>query len=360
MGVTYDRGAAGRPVLAAISDLHRRRRGSRDPVAVVAPPDGALIEVNPRFRKLFGIPDPLPSDWTLRSLGSPELSEALESWDGTELLVFRRLSLGGIVGSVRLLPIPASFPVRGLLQFTPERVPADDGRSTDAGHFERLRALGETAAVIVHQIRIPLSTIQLGIESVRLSPSLEASLSPRLEVALEQLTRLDRLLGSLGSFTRPRRPAPRSMEVRKTLSDALAAVESALRGPRTTVTLQVRPDPLWIVADPEWIAEAIQNLVVNAVEARPEGGVIHLSATAPRTRPGWVEIRVVDQGPGIPPFLLDRVFQPFFTTKRTGTGLGLAIVKNLVELHGGSVSLKSEPGRGTAVQIDLPTGDPGA
>jgi signal transduction histidine kinase len=144
------------------------------------------------------------------------------------------------------------------------------------------------------------------------------------------------------------------MEVRKTLTDALAAVESALRGPRTTVTLRVRPDPLWIVADPEFVVEAVQNLVVNAVEARPEGGVIHLSAAL--TRPGRIEIRVADQGPGIPSFLIERVFQPFFTTKRTGTGLGLAIVKNLVELHGGAVSLESEPGRGTTVRIELPSG----
>jgi len=356
VGVMYDRGAAGRPILAAVSDLHRRRRGSRDPVAILALPEGAVLEVNPRFRKLFGVPDPLPRDLTIQSLASPELGQALQGWDGTDLLLLRRMSLGGIVGTGRLLPVPATFPPQALLQFSP----GDDAAARDDGHFGRLRALGETAAVIVHQIRIPLSTVQLGIESVRSSPALEASLSPRLELALEQLARLDRLLGSLGNFTRSRRPAPRSMEVRKTLTDALAAVESALRGPRTTVALTVRPDPLWIVADPEWIAEAIQNLIVNAVEARPEGGVIHLSATAPRTRPGRVEIRVVDQGPGIPPFLIDRVFQPFFTTKRTGTGLGLAIVKNLVELHGGTVSLESEPGRGTTVQIDLPTGEPGA
>jgi signal transduction histidine kinase len=354
-----DRSTVGRPVLAAFEDVHRRRRGSRDPVAVLGLPRGALLEVNSRFRKLFGVPDPLPPDLTILSLGAPELGSFLRGWDGTEPRLIRRMSVGGIVGKGRLLPIPATFPVQALLQFTPDRSSADDAREKDAGHFERLRALGETAAVIVHQIRIPLSSVQLGVESVRSSPALDPSLSPRLETALEQLGRLDHLLASIGNFARPRWPVPRSMEVRKTLSDALAAVEAALRGPRTTVTLQVRPDPLWIVADPEWVAEAVQNLIVNAVEAKPEGGVIHLSAALSRTRQGWVEIRVVDQGPGIPPFLLDRVFQPFFTTKRTGTGLGLAIVKNLVELHGGFVTLESEPGRGTTVQIDLPSGSRG-
>jgi signal transduction histidine kinase len=320
-------------------DLHHRRRGSRDPVAVLALPRGSLIEVNPKFRKLFGVPDPLPPDLTM-----PELGGLLRGWNGAEPRQIRQMSLAGIAGRARLFPMRAA---RAMLQFTPE--PAKD-----AGHFERLRALGETAAEIVHQIRVPLSSVQLGVEMFRSSPALHPSLSPRLEIALEQLGRLDRLLGSIGNFTRSRRPSPRPMEVRKTLTDALAAVESALRGPRTTVTLRVRPDPLWIVADPEFVVEAVQNLVVNAVEARPEGGVIHLSAAL--TRPGWIEIRVADQGPGIPSFLIERVFQPFFTTKRTGTGLGLAIVKNLVELHGGAVSLESEPGRGTTVRIELPCG----
>jgi signal transduction histidine kinase len=344
-----------RPVLAAFEDVHRRRRGSRDPVAVLALPRGSLLEVSPGFRKMFGVPDPLPPELTIQSLGAPELGSVLRGWDGAEPRQIRRMSVAGIAGRGRLLPIPASTPLQALLQFTPDR-PAGDGRTKDAGHFERLRSLGETAAEIVHQIRIPLSSVQLGVGSVRSSPALDPALAPRLDTAIEQLERLDRLLGSLGNFTRPRRPSPRSMDVRKTLSDALDAVESALRGPRTTVTLQVRPDPLWIVADPGFVVEAVQNLVVNAVEARPQGGVIHLSATLSRSRPGWVQIRVVDQGPGIPSFLIDRVFQPFFTTKRAGTGLGLAIVKNLVELHGGTVSLQSEPGRGTTVQIDLPSG----
>jgi signal transduction histidine kinase len=337
--------------MAVIEDLHRRRRGSRDPVAVVALPRGAVLEVSQTFRKMFGLPDPLPPDLSIQSL-SPEIGSFLRGWDGAEPRAIRRMSVAGIAGRGRLFPIRAASTPQAMLQFTPD----GPTETKDAGHFERLRSLGETAAEIVHQIRIPLSSVQLGVESVRSSPALDPALAPRLDTAIEQLGRLDHLLGSLGNFTRPRRPSPRSMDVRKTLSDALDAVESALRGPRTTVTLQVRPDPLWIVADPGFIVEAVQNLVVNAVEARPQGGVIHLSATLSRSRPDWVQIRVVDQGPGIPSFLIDRVFQPFFTTKRAGTGLGLAIVKNLVELHGGTVSLQSEPGRGTTVQIDLPSG----
>jgi signal transduction histidine kinase len=322
-------------------------------------PQGAVIESNRRFRDLFGMPE------TIASLEAPDLQRVLRSWDGTEPRLIRRMTLDGIEGRGRLLPIPASFPIQAILQFTPR---VDEGRLKDLledrlqqiGNFERMRALGETAAVIVHEIRTPLSSIRLGIESVRSSRAIPSSLCPRLDVALEQLTRLDRILGSIRNFARPRRLEPRPMDVRKTFTDALAGLEAALQGSRTTITLAVRPDPLWITADPECLAEVIQNLVLNAVEARPEGGEISLSATTSGIRSGWVEIQVVDQGPGIPPFQMHRVFQPFFTTKRTGTGLGLAIVKNLVELHGGFVSLQSAKGRGTTVTIDLPSRGPGA
>ncbi len=235
-----------------------------------------------------------------------------------------------------------------------------EDRLQQIGNLERLRALGETAAVIVHQIRTPLSSVHLGVESVRSSAALDPALRPRLDVALEQLGRLDRLLSSIRDFSRPRRLEARPIDLRTIFSEALAAVESSLQAPRTSVTVEVRPDPLRIVADPECLAEAIQNLIVNAVEARPGGGVISLSAAPSRLRRGWVRIRVLDHGLGIPPFLLERVFQPFFTTKRTGTGLGLPIVKNIVELHGGFISLRSGEGRGTTVTIDLPSGGPGA
>lgn len=354
--------------VAAGEPLHGLCHGCPDPVAVLSLPEGGLLDVNRAFRDLLGVPDPVPPDMTIQDLGAPELRRVLRAWSGTEPRAIRRMTLGGVEGRGRLLPIPSAFPQEAFLQFTPnrDRSRVDEGRLKDLlddrlqqiGNFERLRALGETSAVIVHEIRVPLSSIHLAIESVRSSRALEPSLRSRLDVALEQLDRLDRLLGSIRNFAGPRRLAVRPMDVCRTFSTALDAVEASLAGPRTTVALDVRPDPLWITADPDLLAEAIQNLIVNAVEAQPEGGTISLSA-APGRRRGWVEIRVADQGSGISPSVRERVFQPFFTTKRTGTGLGLAIVKNIVELHGGFVSLDSAPGRGTAVSIDLPSAGPG-
>jgi signal transduction histidine kinase len=363
---TIDRDGSREALLTAHAGVHRLCHGCRNPVAVFSLPEGVLIEVNGAFRGLFGVPDPLPAELTILSLGAPELSRVLRTWDGAEPRRIRGMTLGGIEGRGKLLAIPAAFPLQAFLEFIPNRARVDERRLNDLlkdrlqqiGNFERLRALGETAAVIVHELRAPISSVQLGIEMVRSTPSLDPALRSRLDVALEQLGRLDRLLGNIRNFARPRRLAARAVDLRKAFSSAVASVEASLRGPRTTVAIQVRPDPLWIVADPDCLAEVIERLIVNAVEARPEGGAISLSAALSASRRGWVEIRVVDEGAGIPPSLMNRMFQPFFTTKRTGTGLGLAIVRNLVELHGGFVRLESVPGRGTTVTIDLPVGHP--
>lgn len=326
--------------------------------------------MNDRFRKVFNIPEPLPADLTIQELGGSALDRILRAWDGASQREIRKVALSGITGRARLMPIPSTFPSQAFFHFMPSvrGFPPDEATLRDLledrlqqiRNFERLRSLGETAAVIVHEIRIPLSSIQLGLESILYSAVLDPSLRPRLDIALEQVARLDRLLGSIRDFAHPHRLTMARVDVRQTISAALAAVEASLRGPRTSVVLEVRPDPLQIQADRDRLLEAIQNLVVNAVEAMPDGGSIRISATPSVSRRGWVEIRVSDEGTGIPPSNQGRIFQPFFTTKRHGIGLGLAIVKKIVELHGGFISLTGAPGRGTTVVLELPSGGLGA
>ena len=342
--------------LSLCTEVRRTCQECRDPAAVLSLPEGALLEANRRFRDRFNVPDPIPSDLTILDLDAPELQRFLPTWDGSEPRLIRRMTLGGVEGRGRLLPAP---PAQALLRFTPAKPRALqrlEEQILEIGTLERLRALGETSAMIVHEIRTPLASIHLGVESVRLSPALDPSLHGRLDIALEQLDRLDRLLASIRTYARPRRLALQPVDLRKTFTAAVDAVEASLQGPRTAVSIVVRPEPLVIRADPDALAEALQNLIVNAVEAQPEGGSIALSAMPSKVRRGWVEIRVADQGAGIPPFVKHRLFQPFFTTKRTGTGLGLAMVKSLVELHGGVVSIDGAPGKGTVVRMLLPCG----
>lgn len=105
----------------------------------------------------------------------------------------------------------------------------------------------------------------------------------------------------------------------------------------------------WI--DPDRLRQAVLNVCLNAVEAMQDGGVLLLRLSADENH---VMLDVVDNGPGIPPELLSRIFDPYFTTKSQGTGLGLVIVMNIVEAHGGSVQVTSEPDQGTTVHFSLP------
>jgi signal transduction histidine kinase len=361
----YDRGPSDEALYTAHAGLHVLCHECRDPVAVISIPQGALLEVNQSFRTLFRVPEPLPLHLTIQTFGGAVLDRVLRSWDGSGQREIRKLSISGVPGRARLMPIPSTFPSQAFFHFMPAPGPAPDeatlrelleDRLQQIRNFERLRSLGETAAVIVHEIRIPLSSIQLGLESTRNSPALHPSLRHRMDIALEQVGRLDRLLSSIRDFAHPHRLRTSPVDVRDLISAALAAVEAKIKGPRTSVAIEVRPDPLILRADQDRLIEAIQNLVVNAVEAMPHGGNIRIGASPSATRRGWVELRVSDQGQGIPAAHRGRIFQPFFTTKRHGIGLGLAIVKKIVELHGGFISLTASTGRGTTVVLELPSG----
>ncbi len=360
------RDPSGGNLLTAHAGLHMLCHAARDPVAVISIPRGAVLEVNRAYRRMFAVPDPLPLDLTVVDL-APRLARVLRDWDADRPRLVSRISLRGIDGAVRLLALPSTFPVQAFFHFMPRRRPRGanperlkellDERLEQIRSFERLRSIGEIAAVIVHELRSPLTSIRVAVESARRSAALDPSLRGRLDAALEQVERLDRLLSGIRNFTRPYTLAPRRIDVRETIATALRAVEGQLQGPQTTVTVEVRPDPLSMVADPERLEEALQNVVVNAVEAMPEGGLISIAAAPSRRRRGWIEIRVTDRGPGLAPELMPKIFQPFVTTKPSGTGLGLSIVKKIVEQHGGFVSLKSGEGKGTLVVLELPAGD---
>jgi signal transduction histidine kinase len=344
--------------------------GCQDPVAVISVPQGSLLEVNRTFRSLLALPETIPVDLTILSLGGAALGRILRSWDTVEPRLLRKVTLRGIEGRARLLPIPATFPAQAFFHFMPqssarpiqERTLEEllDERLRQIRNLEHLRSLGETAAIIVHEIKTPLTSIRLSLDGIKKSPLLHPSLLPRLDLAVEQVARVDRLLGSIRTFARPQELSLRPVDIRRTLSLALSTVEASICGPRTSVTIEVRPDPMSIHADPERLAEAFQNLVTNAVEAMPEGGTIYISAVLSQKRYGWIEICVSDQGPGIPLEHQHRLFQPFFTTKKTGTGLGLAIVKKIVNLHGGFISVESGTGKGTTVRMELPSGGMGS
>jgi signal transduction histidine kinase len=215
---------------------------------------------------------------------------------------------------------------------------------------KRLAALGEMAAGMAHEIRNPLGGIQLyasmlgrDLQDMPQSVQLVNKISAGVK-------RLDGLVTQVLQFTR-------EIEARPAETNLAALVDEAmeLAGDRAQASgircLTDGPRPMVVRADPLLMSQAILNLLLNAIEAIGGGGTVQI-AWAPNP-PANFKLTIRDDGPGIPASVLDRIFNPFFTTKESGTGLGLAIVHRIVEAHDGTITVTNPPGGGAMFEIRM-------
>ena len=220
----------------------------------------------------------------------------------------------------------------------------------------RLAALGEMAAGIAHEIRNPLTALNLyadllhgdlGADAAELASA--RSNAAKIAVAVRDL---DAIVNDVLTFARELKPRPAPVAV-----DALfrRVVESLLPAMAPCgVRISQRPAPaLDVYADPDLLYRALVNLARNAADAMPDGGVVSLRA---ERADDHVALVVRDAGPGIARRDIDRIFNPFFTTRATGTGLGLAIVHRIVDAHGGSITVAND--RGAVFTLQLPLDGP--
>jgi signal transduction histidine kinase len=226
-------------------------------------------------------------------------------------------------------------------------------KNRELARRERLAALGEMAAGVAHEIRNPLGSIQL------FASLLDRDLAdrPAERGIVGKISRgvqsLDRIVTDTLAFAGEAEPALRVVEFKRLLAGVVELVAAEINDADVDMTVTVVPEDLRGAADPDLLLRALTNLVLNGVQAAGEKGRIDLrvGATGPDKQ---VEITVADDGPGIAPELLDRIFNPFFTTRDTGTGLGLAIVHRIIEAHGGVISASNRDTGGASFRIILP------
>ena len=215
---------------------------------------------------------------------------------------------------------------------------------------ERLAAIGEFAGAMAHGLRNPLAgiraTLELALEDGDAGDGV-------LHGVLSDLDRVEHRIQTLLDFSKPFDPTLRRVDLRQVVGHVVAAVRT--RGERDGVRIETEfPNrPVFAEIDPDYLEEALLELVGNAFRALESGGAIHLELD--ETGP-WSRVRVRDSGPGIPEALRDRVFELFFTTREHGTGLGLATVRKIVSRMGGRVSLESAAGEGCVFEILLRDG----
>ncbi|MCH5276782.1 MAG: two-component system sensor histidine kinase ZraS [Desulfovibrionaceae bacterium] len=218
---------------------------------------------------------------------------------------------------------------------------------------EKQAAVGDLAAGVAHELRNPLSSIK-GYATYfgsRFPEDSEDHQAARIMV--QEVDRLNRVITDLIGVTRPTHIHPAPTDMGRLVDDILRLLsqDAGQRG----VELRREGPSVFAWIDPDRLRQAVLNVCLNAVEAMPDGGTVRLCLSSDENH---VMLDVVDNGPGIPSELLSRVFDPYFTTKSQGTGLGLVMVMNIVEAHGGSVQLSSEPGQGTTVHFSLPRRPP--
>ncbi len=218
----------------------------------------------------------------------------------------------------------------------------------------RLATLGQLAAQLAHEIGTPLSSVSGHLQLAMLQRDLSPALRERLDVSTREIARIGRIVRDYLDSTRSLEPDRTPTSLNQVLREAIE-VSRGVDPNRAPVSLDVGEDPPDFVTDPGLLRQILINLLSNALDAVERGGQVRLSA---RLEDSNVLIEVSDTGPGISAEDVRRIFEPFYTTKGRGkgTGLGLAICRELSKALGGSISVQSEPGKGSTFTIRLPLG----
>jgi signal transduction histidine kinase len=226
---------------------------------------------------------------------------------------------------------------------------------------ERAAVIGRLTAAIAHEIRNPLNFINLSIDHVRSKyPPADAKARERFDGLLgsikEETARLNRLVTDVLNFGRPANLNAKPVDIRDAVEQVLTLVRAQAENQGVTIEARMPAEPATVVVDVEKMKSCFSNLIINAIHAMPGGG--SLVVTVAPMESGY-RLVFADTGVGIPAEAVDRVFEPYYSTKDTGTGLGLAVTKKIVDEHGGKIRVESVVGRGTTFEVELPSGDSG-
>ena len=218
---------------------------------------------------------------------------------------------------------------------------------------ERLAALGRITAGVAHEVKNPLNSMRLWLENLKesLPPETEESAMQAVNVLDAEIDRLDAVVKRFLDFSRPMDVRLEPTQLAGLLQEVLEVAAPQLEKSKVQVAQLLPIDVPEVFGDRALLKQAILNLVLNAVEAMPNGGQLQLTLSR---RGDMAEITVGDTGRGIPVENRQKVFQLFFTTRPGGSGIGLASTFRIVQLHNGSIDFTTEVGRGTTFRIELP------
>lgn len=217
---------------------------------------------------------------------------------------------------------------------------------------ERLAAVGELAAGVAHELRNPLTSVKLLIQTMQ--HRLQQNMPPQtFDVVLEEISRMESTIQGLLDFARPAKLQRERHDLRQIVRRAVNLTEGKARQSGVALVAHLADEPVWVNADAEQLHQVCINLLLNGIESMTTGGTFDIHVVADETA-AVARVRFEDSGVGIPDNVLPRLFEPFVTSKDHGTGLGLAVSRRIVSNHSGRLLAENRSGGGAALTIELP------
>jgi signal transduction histidine kinase len=216
---------------------------------------------------------------------------------------------------------------------------------------KHLSTLGEMVAGISHEIRNPLGIIRSSSEHLKKKMSDRNPSSSIPDIIIEESVRLDNIITDFLNFAKPKSPNLTACKIENVLEKNINFLAPQFKEAGYIIKKHYDNDLPEINADMDMLYQAFLNILINAMQGMPEGGLIYVKVSAGDNA---VTIVFEDEGEGIPEDIMEKIWDPFFTTKAKGTGLGLGIVRNIIESHDGTVSIDNKPDTGTIVKVILP------
>lgn len=341
--------------------------GSNDAIFVIDPAQDKILEANPRATELLSYsrhellnsikisqvhPDEMPQ---LEAFTQTVFQQGRGWTDELTCLTKAKYKLPAEISAA-----PIDFDGRpcilAMVRDISERKRLDTERNQAEVKAQQaiahLAEVGELASMIVHEIRNPLTTVLMGLNSFK-QLNLDGRFQSRLTMALDEAERLKRLLNEILLFSKPQSLDCKPLDLSKWSADFLHDLEAHPSVADRKIKFTANPISAIVSADSDRLKQVFINLITNACEAIKPGEIVNWEITCP-SKAKHLTVRINNGGSPIPPDVLAKLTTPFFTTKSSGNGLGLAIVKRIIEAHKGQLSIMSDAESGTTVTIKFP------
>lgn len=358
---------AGREVEARRVDLRNLRTLHQDIVehipsgVVTLDLDGKIVSLNRGAQRIIGVTAEQMRDrsWRETPLGEIKgletfFSAPTSTFGGlSQELEIKRQDGQSVLIGISLTPMKSSDGVLvglvGIFQDLTER------KKTEARlrQADRLAMAGQLAAGLAHEVRNPLAAISGFIELMKEEGTARPQL---LDIILREAERLKLVTGQFLDFAKPTLLSQRQCNVVALVAEAVSLLERSCDSAHpVTFSIQREAEEVMVAGDPEQLKQALWNLGLNAIQAMQMGGQLGFAIRrqGPKNGDGWVGIELTDTGRGIPPGEVERIFDPFYTTRPGGTGLGLAITQKIIDSLGGRIEVTSQEGGGSTFRVLL-------